>query len=203
MKEADLYLQVNKRLEYPDVVRIYHYENLGAIGTALASPEYNAIIKDVDATFPSVRFLWQHGYMLLKSFRNEPSFRQDNAETMIENAPVMLLESYQLSPEEEKDYYAWLTRWGYEVYIPILMKLKGIKGYDCYRWAGIKPTLNIKSAIFPQHLSILYFESIEAYEDYEKSPEVVALRRAVSYDFLKGLSPRWHAQYQLRRSVRK
>ncbi len=203
VKGIDSFLPIRERPEYPHMARLNHYENLSVREAALQSREMNAVSKDVTATFPSRRTLWNHAYQLIKSFRNDPSFRADNEDTRIENAPIIHLEAYRLTPEDAKDYHTWLSRWGYEVYIRVLMKLPGLKGYDCYQWAGAKPYNPPMDAEAPPYLSILYFENITAYENYEKSPELASMRRGIGSDFPRALIYKWYVQYQLLKSWRK
>lgn len=195
VKGWDTYLPVRERPEYPHMVYVNHNANTRERAVP-RSPEWSAIQKDLATTFPGHRYLWNHIYQLIKSSRNDPSFRQDNEDTRIENAPIMHLEAYQLTSEEGNDYHAWLTRWGYEVYIPVLMKLPGLKGYDCYQWSGIMPAVPVINTEIPPYLSILYFENITAYENYEKSPELASLRRGIGSDFPRALSFKWYVQYE-------
>ena len=94
--------------------------------------------------------------------------------------------------------------------MPILLKLPGLKAINCYEWTGkfdgkagkIGNEETIKS-VYPQIVSLTYFESIKAYENYVESPELAAFHEALKMPFPTGLSYKWYVTYQLVRSWRK
>ena len=119
------------------------------------------------------------------------------------------IEAPRLSPAEEEKYDNWFARWGYDVYIPLLMKLPGFKEYARYKlidfdWTNWTNLTSLKiPASHPLYMSVLTFENIEAFEEYEKSLELGAYRSAMDIYFPRGLDFKWYVQYRLNISQRK
>lgn len=86
------------------------------------------------------------------------------------------------------------------------MKLPGLKEYGLYRIVDVRlPEMyRVKdNSVHPRWLSILHFENMKAFEDYEKSRELAAMRGALRAPFPAGLDYKWYVQYELMRSWRK
>jgi heme-degrading monooxygenase HmoA len=83
------------------------------------------------------------------------------------------------------------------------MKLPGLMGYDWYEDTKLRRTKEIRELNYPEYLSIIYFENLKAFEDFEKSPELVALQKSMRSVFPRGLNLQWHVQYELIKSFRK
>jgi hypothetical protein len=60
--------------------------------------------------------------------------------TKIENAPVMLLQGFRLSTEEQEKYSRWLSENGY-VFIPLFLRLPGLKDTISSSIPDFKPRL--------------------------------------------------------------
>jgi heme-degrading monooxygenase HmoA len=84
-----------------------------------------------------------------------------------------------------------------------LAGLPGLKGYDCYEHSGQKGLTESREWEYPPYLSIVYFKNNEAFENYEKSRELIAYQKAIRNIFPNGLNLRWYIQYQLVKSWRK
>jgi hypothetical protein len=55
---------------------------------------------------------------------------------------------------------------------------------------------------YPQRLSILHFDSIKAFDNYEQSLELAAVKGALQAPFPLGLNYQFYVQYRLARSYR-
>jgi hypothetical protein len=66
--------------------------------------------------------IWYPAYSLIKSFRSKPNYSNHN-QALIENAPVMYLEAYRTSPEEQEKYYKWFNEYGCNIFMPLFMKM--------------------------------------------------------------------------------
>jgi hypothetical protein len=69
------------------------------------------------------------------------------------------------------------------------MKLTDLREYTQYRliedaWKGVDDVYRTKRSVeYPSHLSILTFDNIKAFENYEKSLELAAFRYALNLTF--------------------
>ncbi len=197
------YQIIEKTLEYPGTVGIYHRQNRNAVEESKKNPAREAMQKDRQATFYRVEWVWHDCYVLIGSFRNDSSSRES---TFVENAPVIHIEGYRVPPAEQGKYDQWFMRWASRVYIPILMKSPGLKAYNCFslsdismRWPGRK-YLEVE---IPPYVSILYFENLESFATYEASLEYASLKRVMELEFPDTVSTIWHVHYQLVKSWRK
>lgn len=196
--------------ENPDYVRnisFIHYKNSKAIENARKIPENKALVEDLRTWIPRREAVWGTYYRLLKYFRNDRAgYWADNSAAKVAESPFIHIEGYRLPVAEEEKYGMWLNQWGYELHIPLIMRLPGLVEYDCYRVSDF-PVLDIykveEADVHPAYLSILHFENLKAYEDYEKSKELAALRYALRVPFPRGLDYKWYVQYQLMKSLRK
>jgi len=202
---TDRYRIVKENSAYPLQFTIMHYDNLKLWEDSLKSPERIAVAGELIAWMKRriVEVTWSHPYELLKSFRNEPTSITGEENTRIDGAPFMHLEAYYLQPESQEKYREWLTNFGFNAFIPLFLRLPGFKGYDCYKNAGLKGMYDEREWDFPPFLSILYFANIEAFENYTKSPELIAFQKSLRSVFPPGLNFIWYVQYQLVNSFRK
>jgi hypothetical protein len=202
---ADRYWIIKENPLYPSRITIRHFQNLKMSENSNKLPERIAVEEEM-ATWVKrhvIDYVWATSYILIKSFRSEPSDSPGVGDTKIENAPIMHIESYRLRPEDEEKYVKWLNDYGFNVLIPLFVGLPGLKGYDCYKHTGLKGISEVREWEYPPYLSIVYFENVEAFENYEKSRELVAYQKALRNVFPNGLNLRWYVEYQLVRSWRK
>jgi hypothetical protein len=117
----------------------------------------------------------------------------------------MHLEGYTVASPSESEYNAWFNRWACDFYIPALMRLPGMKEYDCYKLIGVPLTgsWSSKQVEYPQYLSVIYFENPEAFQDYERSIELAAFSKAIKADFPTDIERKWYVLYELMKSWRK
>ncbi len=105
----DFYKIVKENPEYPFVVRLIHYKNIRDWSAYTPSSIGAEVQKDLRSWEERgiVEFIWHPAYALLRSFRSKLSSSSSNENTMIENAPIMYLEAFRLSQEEQEKYYKW------------------------------------------------------------------------------------------------
>ncbi len=210
LKGIDAYRIVKENVDYNPSFSIHQFGSLNDLENAYNSQEWVSTSRDRDTTFQqtgrSERF-WSAAYQLMRNFTNPSGDSQTNKGQGTDDARIIHLEGYRLAPEEEERYDTWFTKWGYEVYIPLLMKLPGLRGHAQYKHTLVNiPDTDRKTKNFveyPPYLSILTFDNLEAYKNYENSLELAALKGALRAPFPRGLEYRWWVQYRLIKSWRK
>jgi hypothetical protein len=210
VNEVDRYRIVKKDPSYPDYFALWNFNNMESVYNLRGTPFFADLFKDMNITFNKVEFLWSAHYQPMRSFGNSQGSMNWREETTIENAPFIHLEAFRLTAETEAKYVEWSIRYANQIYIPLLMKVPGIKGYDRYRISGTKPPnaarianyTNLESN-YPSYLQVLYFENEKAFENYENSPELASVKRAMKSDISDNLVHQWYVQYQLIKSFRK
>jgi len=204
---ADQYKILNQNPQYPSSLLTYHLENIKEAEKSFKDPDRTALVKDIKTWIDRrvMQYFWSNWYELIKSFRNEVDQVITKQETMVEDAPFLHIEGYRLSLENRDKYEKWLDDYGFNVLIPLLVKLPGIKAYNFYKDTGLKGSgiMPMREWEYPEFLSVLYFENQTAFEDYNKSPELLSFHKAIANIFPSGLNYKWYVQYQLVRSWRK
>jgi hypothetical protein len=203
VNEIDRYHIIKKDPAYPDYFNLWHINNVENYYKAQESAFLTDVRKDVGITFSKIEYVWDAFYYLMRSFRNSQSSRKEKEVTTIEDAPFVIIETFRLTPEEEAKYAEWCVRYANRIYIPLLMKIPGVKGYDRYRNAGLPAFYKARESNYPSYLHILYFENEKAFEEYGKSPELASYKKALKSDISDSLVPQWYVQYQLIKSFRK
>jgi hypothetical protein len=202
----DDYEIMRENREYPLRIHLPHYKNIkdwsayypSSIGTDISKELKSWHERGISET------IWSAAYALIKSFRSNSSSPSWQETTMIDKAPIMYLEAYRTSPEDQEKYYKWFNENVCNILMPLLLKMPGLMGYDWYQDTGLRRvTQDIRESRYPKYLSIIYFENFKAYEDYEKSPELVAVQKSMRSVFTSGLNLKWYVQYQLVKSWRK
>ena len=96
----------------------------------------------------------------------------------------------ECKPEVEKKFVHWYD----DIHIPLVFKFKGVVGAKRYKLAG-------GEGDYPKHLAIFEFENQAAFDAYEKSPELAAVK-AESYETWKSdrFEVKWRVQYEYLRS---
>ena len=193
--------------ESPDYLVLYHFDNLEAYKNMVASQVRRDVYKDIATTFFHRQVIWARPYWLLRSFKNDPSASKSKDATTIENAAVIHVEAPELSAEEKVKYDEWFVKYAYRVYIPVIMKVPGFRGYYRYLDTGEGPEGVVPSrpqeSNYPPYLNILYFESAKVFEEYEGSPELASFRRDLKHEVSDSLINKWYIQYKLTQSWRK
>ena len=199
----DSYQITRENPDYGIRAAIIHYKNLRDWKAARETSEGKAIMGEIESWRErGVRDqIWSAAYALIKSFRSKPVFSSDNQDTRIENAPIMHLEAYRLSAEEQEKYLKWFNDFGCTVFMPLFLKLPGLAGYDWYKDTGLRTRPGQWE--YPEYLSIIYFENLKAYEDFVKSPELAGFQKSIRSVIPRRLGYIWYVQYQLTHSLRK
>lgn len=160
-----------------------------------------ALVKDQVSLFAKygAEFVWRAIYKCVFGFRNGAVFSTTEREaTLAGRAPIVYLTALKLSPFIENNYEEWFSHQGYNIYVPLLMKLTGIKGYDFFKLIRNRPELEIaRERDYPAFLSLLYFDSPSALENYQKSAELAAMQSAIQAYFSGTLNVKWDVAYKL------
>lgn len=199
----DAYQIVSENPEYPSRVTIFHRENVTALENSLKSPQRKALSADTETWVNRrvIHNIWGTSFELVCGFRGSELAAKPT--TLIENAPIMHLEGYRLVQEDQGKYARWLEDYGFNSFIPLIMRLHGLIGYDCYRNTGIRGLASRREWEYPDYLSIIYFNDFESFDKYKRSPEVLSFQKAISTVFPNGLNIEWYVLYQLLQSWRK
>jgi heme-degrading monooxygenase HmoA len=205
LKGIDYYRAVKESLDYPIIGYIYHWPSLKAWETFTDSPEGTAVRQETVVWIKrGVRDpIWSVVYELVRSFRSGSTSAIGQPDTLIENAPVMSLEAFRLSPEDEEKYVSWFTEYGCSSFVPLFLRLPGFKGYDWYKYTGPgRQSQNAREQEYPSYVSLIYFENTRAFDNFVKSPELASFLKVMRSVFAHGLGYEWYVQYQLIKSVR-
>jgi hypothetical protein len=192
-------------LQYPDKGSIGHYRNVVDLENSRQNTERVAVTADVTNWIRrDIRdYAWSAAYELIKSYRSGSIHPIVNLETMIESAPFISLEAFDLMPEDEQKYFDWFDAFGSNIFLPLFINIPGLKGYDWYRYYGVGWFSETKERKYPKYLSIIYFENPESFDKFVKSTELATFFRAMRNVFPRGLPFKWYVQYQLVKSWRK
>ena len=205
----DYFQTVKENPQYERTYTVFYYANRTDMIKARSNPKAIDISKDVATWVGRSEVIWFAAYELVRNFRNEETGSGGTFIPKVENVSLIQLEGYSLSPNDEEKFITWFAKWSFELYIPWLMKLPGLKEYSFYRLIDIglngipdfyKPKRPIE---YPRYLSILYFDKIESCENYENSIELAGFREAMKVPFPMGLDFKWYVKYQLLKSWRK
>jgi hypothetical protein len=202
---TDSYRIIHENPMYGLSLTIRHFDTFKEWEQSLKSPERIATSGDMEAWVKRrVREqIWTACYQLVKSFRSGPVLNDSKEDTKIENSTIMHIEAFHLRKEDEEKYNQWLNDYGFNSFIPLFVGLKGLKGYDFYRYTGFQGVYGGREWDYPLHISVLYFDTITNFENYEKSREFISYQKALRNVFPIGLNLRWYVQYQLVKSWRK
>jgi hypothetical protein len=202
LKMVDFYQIIKENPLYPELLGVYHHSNINAFEKIHENPDWIAIFNDMNKSFSRVEHVWGQNYHLLRSFVNVTHPVANDPKSV--DTSIIHIEAFKLSPEEHERYKDWFVKWAYRVYIPVLMKLPGLKEYDHYQRLDVNhdvPSWNYigKPVVTecPPFISIIYFEN------YENSPELISFKRAINLEVSNNLVPEWYIQYRLMRSWRK
>jgi hypothetical protein len=184
---------------------MHHYESLASQQQTYTNQDQLAIQADSHSwnTRNVMEGIWSAVFQLVKGFRNEPMTTLAKPDTRIQNAPILHLEGYRVSPNDQEKYNKWFGEYGMNIFVPLYLKQSGVKGYDYYRFIGMRQGSNAREIDYPAYLSVIYFENLEAFTKYEKSPELVTFQRTLRNTFPRGFNYWWYIEYRLIWSQRK
>jgi hypothetical protein len=205
----DDYKIVKENPQYERYLSINYYENRMEQIKIRNNQKVIDVTRDLNTWGNRAEMTWYPAYELMMNFRKEEKDLAENGLLRIEKAPIMHIEGYSLSPDDEEKFGTWFAKWGYGLYIPLLMKLPGLKEYSWYKFIdvdvnGLPDIFKVKRPVqYPSYLSILHFDGINTYENYERSMELAGFRDHMKVPFPAGLDFKWYVQYQLVKSWRK
>jgi hypothetical protein len=185
---------------------INHFQYFENYFAYLRSPERAAHVKDNEITLGDQRENpWRALYFVVRSFKGTQFTALDKGaiidkttylkEFTEENAPAVAIKGLRLSQDEWEKYDAWMNEWGYDIYLPVLLKSPGIIEYTRCWLSNVnrggdssmpKPSHSINTE-FPEDLSIMYFENMRAYQNFCKSKELAAFEKNLATTFPGGL----------------
>lgn len=195
---VDRYTIVKENADYPEKISTYHYLEFKEWVAHYSSPVMLDILKDVQTTFHR-EYVWTGVYQLIWSFHSPVSSEQT---AFVNDTPIMHMAGFKLSIEKE-EFNAWFKEWGAKVYLPILMKLSGLKAVNFYSFTGRSSQPEAKDPNYPNLLSLWYFDTLKSFQNYAESPELAAFMKALKSDFPGGIALRWYVQYELFKSFRR
>jgi hypothetical protein len=207
--EINFYRIVKENPLYTRYFWIYHYINRQAPVAVRSDQKWKDIVKDIETTWSSrIEMVWFPAYEQIASIKKEQLNPVSTPFTESKQSPVIHLEGYAFSSNEAEKYDNWFDKAGPEVFIPLLLRLPGFREYTRYKLIDIDPTgLTVqrtkRPVEYPPRLSILTFDDMDVFENYEKSLELAAFKYALQAPFPPGLNYQWYVQYQLERSYRK
>ena len=99
----------------------------------------------------------------------------------------------QCQPEVEEKFNAWYE----QTHIPMLLKCDGLKGVTRYK-------IKKSSEGYPEYLAIYEFDSREAFEAYETSPELASALEEMRETWKEGgYETVWRVQFETLKTWRK
>lgn len=199
----DRYEIIKKNIEYPENIAIYHHENRNTLVEFARNETRLDLAKDMQTTFYRVERSWFDAYVLVRSFSSTLPATES---TIVNDAPVIHIEGYNVDSSEQGKYDQWFMRWASRVFIPILMKSPGLTFYNCLKLSDLSvkwPNIKYLEAEIPPYISILYFENFRDFQSYSESLEYIAFKRVMEIEFPSTLSNIWNVEYKLVKSWRK
>ncbi len=195
----DYYYIIKQNLQYPDRVSISHYKNLGDWRESIASTQRTDLGNEFRSWIDRgvLDYIWSAAYSLMHSLRGKPIFSGKNEDTRINDAPIIHIEGYNLLPEEREKYIKWFGEYGSEMLLQYLRTLPGLAGYDLYHHTGLRMREFATELDYPELLSIIYFDNVQAHDYFFRSPELEGFYKAMRNALPRRLSYKWFVEYQM------
>jgi hypothetical protein len=202
-KGLDDYTIIKKTLELPGQLSIYHngcdFESYKKnVPTAQVSQD---IARDFMVTFKSVIHFWINVYELMGSFRNSQGSVETKEDTVVDEAPVIHIEGYKLPSSEQVKFDNWFNVWASRIYIPLLLKIPGVKASNFFRLTDYRSPnyawAHFVESDMPLFLSVTYLENAASLDGFNQSVELAAFRRSLEVEFSGNLKTVWNTEYQL------
>jgi hypothetical protein len=177
LERVEYYQIIKENPLYPYFLGIFHYSELPDRLKRSDSPDWHAVMEDQAKTFSRVEPFWSKHYLFLRNFDNvsNPAF----PEPKTDDAPIIKIEAFKLSPDQTERYNEWFVKWAYRVYIPVLLMLPGFKEYIHYQKSEYDAAVLHKITglpivtEYPRYVSVLHFANQESCENYENSPALI------------------------------
>lgn len=192
---------------YPDFVTFYSFDDIRVMRSFWSHKDSEAISRDMETTFAG-KCKWFSNALyrrVRQSKKTQENLNRDITVLDSTHAQVISIEAYELPYPGKIRYEAWFEEYGYDVFLPLISNLQGVKAYGHYQIidAGFLPINMGPVPEQPAYLTVASFENRKAYQDYEKSKELAAFRAALKSEFSGNLELKWYVQYQLTKSWRK
>jgi hypothetical protein len=201
----DRWVRLEDRAAYRNWVSASYYSDFEGFIVDSHGLQRTAFSQDVHSTWKDkYENSWRSVYFLVRRLKGPSVTEIDKGkiidktthfrEFLEEDAPVVLLKGLVLSPEQWERYDDWVNEWGYDIYIPLLLKIPGISEYSRWWLSNIRrdgrppqPEITDTSG-FPQDLSIIIFDNLKAYQNFCQSKELAAFNKTLSTAFPEGLN---------------
>jgi hypothetical protein len=201
------YRIVRENPEYNQSLDLYHFSDQTAMLKVRNDRRFIDTQNDMEKTFSGrVEAVWRVAYEQIIRFQKGTVIPGGKGKPEDAGSPVIHLEGYTSSPEEQARYELWFKKWGTGVFIPLLFKATGLREYVRYKIIDVTSTgfsditTPKRPVAYPPYLSILTFDNLQAFEDYENSLELAAFKSALQAPFPLGLNYQWYVQYRLARN---
>jgi len=195
LMEYSRYEILKKNPDYPENIAIQHYLNQNAYDFRVNSQQDTDVTRDMRTGW-GTEWIWGSILRLMKSARRDTAIVGRSRTTQIINAPLMHIETLNIEIAEYDRYAAWFTTTGCEVFIPLLLETTKLMGWDLYEWTR-NPLDEYKVKTYPKYISFLYFQGIEDFNDFERSPALKALKTMLKQILPGGITYKWYVEYLL------
>lgn len=213
MVATENFFPVEEKSTLPQQFIINYFKDFENYFRYFRSAERDAYIKDQQNWVDKFYLTRISVYFIIVRFTNKQVLPIEKGEIVDKDthykeftkdkAPVLLLKGLELSSDDWEKYDKWFNEWGYDVYIPMLLKVPGMIEYTrCWlspvSMGAPKPS-NMTNAEFPQDLSLIYFTNLKAYQNFLKSKELAVFNQNLHNAFSDGLKYKWDEAFRLTR----
>jgi hypothetical protein len=126
VRGIDSYKIIRKNFETPARLLIYHSDNLESRKKRAVSADGVAIVRDRQITFGRVENFFSNTYELMRTFKKDEISAKVNNDTIVNDAPVIHIEGYEIPEDKYEKYEDWFNRWASRVYVPLLLEIPGV-----------------------------------------------------------------------------
>jgi heme-degrading monooxygenase HmoA len=161
-----------------------------------------AVVKDLETTWPQYgrERIWNAVYQPILIYRNSLDDVPTDMNSQKE-APVLNVNAFNFPTIEWEKFNAWFGEYGRPVFLPLFQAVHGLKEYRCYKWTGVTRPAKVKE--YPIFLTISFFETLRACENFTMGPEFNVFQAAVKLGLPRGFSSQWNVPYELVKNFRK
>jgi hypothetical protein len=204
IKGIDSYKIIRENIDLPNLIGLWHGDNFENLKKRQETNQnISAINRDLHITFRNIEYFWRNSYELIRSFRSSKVLTED---TIVDDAPVIHIEGYKIPANEYEKYESWFIKWASRIYVPMLLRVSGVKACNFFRLLDYKSPNwandpNIEKDM-PRYMSIIYFDNLKSAEGFQQSLDFAAFRGSLELGFPAALKIVWDAEYQLSSSHR-
>ncbi len=202
----DRYKIIRKNYILPNVLGLYHNGSFEAQKKRSVNEDRANVIRDSSITFHQIQRFWYSTYELMRSFTNDSSSHERIENTIVDNAPIIHIEGYKVAETEYEKYESWFNKWASQIYIPLLLKIPGVKACNFFKLIDYKDPVyadvRFVETDMPRFVSIIYLENPESLDNFSQSEEFGAFRGSIELGFSDSLKIVWDTEYQMFASYR-